>query len=152
MRIVLPILTLAFLFACSGNSANEIISDSNKEAMSEDSSVIGWNYREVEQSYLDTLLGDVCSTEDLEFIDLYTELDSIASDEFENLVLVDSLKSMGFKVTNWGRGNWMEGPRMINFTLSNEQCECQIDKLYYSTKSENKFKVTERIKCDKVSK
>jgi hypothetical protein len=83
----------------------------------------------------------------MEFIDFYPILDSIAIDKYEKLVLVDSLKSIGFKVTNWGRGNWMDGPRIVNFTMSNEQCECQVDKLYYSTEQEGKYNVTERIKC-----
>jgi len=90
---------------------------------------------------------DICLTKDIEFMDLYPRMDSIFSDKGENLILVDSLKTKGFKVTNWGRGNWVEGPRIITFTLSNGQCECQVDKLYYTTEQEPKYKVTERIKC-----
>ena len=110
-----------------------------------------WNCQEVHRNYMDSLMLDVCSTKDLEFIDLYPVLDSIASNQHENLVLVDALKSKGFKVTNWGRGNWMEGPRMVSFTMSNHQCECQLEKLYYSTEQKGKYRVTERIKCKEAS-
>ncbi|WP_430817552.1 hypothetical protein [Carboxylicivirga sp. RSCT41] len=103
-------------------------------------------YREVKKNYIDSLMIDICSTQGIEFVDLYPMLDSIASDKYESLVLVDSLKMKGFKVTNWGRGNWMEGPRIVSITMLNEQCECKIDKLYYSTDQVGKYKVTERIK------
>ena len=98
------------------------------------------------------LMNDICSLKKLEFIDLYPILDSIASDKYEKLVLVDIMKSKGFKITNWGRGNWMEGPRIVCFTMSNGQCECQISKLYYPTEEKGRFKVTERIECKEVNR
>jgi len=109
-----------------------------------------WGYKEVKREFLDTLMRTTCSGEDLEFIDLYPILDSISSDEQEHLVLLESLKSIGFEATHWGRGNWMEGPRIVSYTMSNGSCECQVDKLYYSTKAKNQYRVTERIKCKNV--
>lgn len=111
-----------------------------------------WSYEEVGKGHLATLMMRLCSTKDLEFIDLYPVLDSIASDNFENLILVDSLKTKGFKVTTWSRGNWQDGPRIVSLTLSNDECDCQVDKLYYSTEEEGKYKVAERIKCERVSR
>lgn len=105
-------------------------------------------YKKVDQTYLNALMNQICSTENIEFIDLYPILDTIASDSFEKLILVDKLKTKGFTVSDLGRGNWQEGPRIISFKMTDMHCECQIDKLYYSTENEDKFKVTERIKCN----
>jgi len=139
-----------FLWSCNNKTNNKV--DLKTQESDSSFAEIEWNYREVRQSYVDSLMLDICSTQDAEFIDLYPFLDSIASDKDEKLVLVDSLKSIGFKVTEWGRGNWMKGPRIVNVTMTNQQCECQIDKLYYSINQDGKYKVTERIKCKKASK
>lgn len=132
----------------SGNTAIpdqiEEVSEQSVEGSNDENE---WKYIEVNRDRFDSLMANICSTEDLEFLNLYPIIDSIASDKYENLILVDSLKAAAFKVTNWGRGNWMEGPRIVSFTMSNQQCECQVDKLYYSTEQEGKYKVTERIKC-----
>ena len=117
-------------------------------SIEETGSNIDTDYKEVDKSYLDTLLKDICSTEALEFKGLYQNLDSIASDRYEKLALVDSLKKRGFRVTNWGRGNWEFGPRIVSLDLSKETCVCQVDKLYYTTQKENEYRVTERIKCE----
>lgn len=109
---------------------------------------IDLDYKKVNQTYLDTLMNQICSTGNIEFIDLYPISDTIASDNMEKLILVDKLKAKGFTVTDWGRGNWQEGPRIISFRMTDTHCECQIDKLYYSTENKDKFKVTERIKCN----
>jgi hypothetical protein len=111
-----------------------------------------WNYREVKRNYLDSIKADICSTEDLEFINLYPIIDSIASDKYENSIIAEALKALDFKETNWERGNWMKGPRIVRLTMSNLQCECQVDKLYYSTAQEGKYKVTERIACNETSR
>jgi hypothetical protein len=109
-----------------------------------------WNYKEVRTNDINDILENPCITEDLEFTNLYPIIDSIAEDQYETLILVDLLKIKGFIVIKWGRGNWMEGPRVVSYTLSNDDCICRIDKLYYSTDVDDKFKVTERIKCRKA--
>lgn len=161
MRQIIIAATIVFLLLSCDHQTEKKVSPENhnrteKESEAQNlestSNQKGWNYEEVKQNYIDSLMLDICSTSDLEFFDLYPILDSIASDKYENSILVDLLKTKGFKVINWGRGNWMEGPRILNFTLSNQQCECQVDKLYYSTEQERKYKVTERIKCKKASR
>jgi hypothetical protein len=150
MRHTITIIIIVFLWGCENKpktiekTNNETllgIKDNNKY---EDE----WDYKKVNQNYIETLLVQICETRKIEFIDLYPILDSIASDEFEKLVLVDSLKTKGFLVTNWGRGNWKEGPRIVNFEMTKGKCVCAIDKLYYSTEQSDKFKVTERINCE----
>jgi len=111
-----------------------------------------WNYREVKRNYLDSIKADICSTEEIEFINLYPIIDSIAYDKYEKSIIAEALKTLDFKVTNWERGNWMKGPRIVSLTMSNLQCECQVDKLYYSTAQEGKYKVTERITCNETSR
>lgn len=141
--LIIAITILSALYSCGDQSKQHVSTPNSSKIVTESR----WDYVEVKRNYLDSLMQDICSIQGLEFIDLYPIIDSIASDKHEKLVLVDSLKSMGFSVTNWGRGNWMKGPRIINFTLSNGQCECYADKLYYATNEENEFKVTERIIC-----
>lgn len=139
-------LVLMFLLVCScSNNQSEEVNKPTKVVLED-----GWNYREVSRDYMDTLMLDVCSSEDLEFIDLYSITDSIAADQFEKLVLIDALKNRGFEVTQWGRGNWMKGPRIVNYTVEGPNCKCHVDKLYYSTKHQNEFRVTERISCEAI--
>lgn len=154
-QIFFIIVLLSFFWGCNNQPKQDTIngSDAISEIKNEaelEQSVNEWNYKEVGSNYIDTLIVDICSTQDLEFIDLYPIMDSIASDKYESLVLHDLLKDNGFEITNWGRGNWMEGPRIVSFTMSNGKCECQIDKLYYSTENEDEYKVTERIKCSEI--
>jgi hypothetical protein len=112
----------------------------------------GWNYREVKKNIIDSILKDPCQSTDFECIDLYPLLDSIASDTYEKVIIVEMLKSKGFKVINSGRGNWQYGPRIVSRSLSNGKCNCQVDKLYYSKGGKSKYKVSERIKCRNTSR
>lgn len=141
MKTIITISILTLFCSCMNTVEKEV------QFETESSVDESGGYRKVERDYLDSLLKDICTTEHIEFTDFYKVLDSISSDEFENLILVDSLKSKDFEVTNWGRGNWMKGPRIVTFTMTRGQCECHVDKLYYSMKEEGKYKVTERIKC-----
>lgn len=145
MKNLILLLTITCLYSCSIHSSNTDEKESKIVQLDMNDS----QYKEVKKEVFDSLLTDICSSKDLEFMDLYATIDSISSAKYEKLILVDSLKSKGFKVINWGSGNWMEGPRIVSFTLSNGTCECQVDKLYYSTEQENRYKVTERIKCIK---
>ena len=121
MKNIIVILTIIFISSCSNNKENKSGQTSDIDQVQENSNDNGWDYMQVKSDYMNVLIKDVCSSQNLEFIDLYPTLDSIASDSYEKLILVDSLKLRGFKVTNWSRGNWMEGPRIISFTLSNDR-------------------------------
>lgn len=61
---------------------------------------------------------------------------------------LNAYKIKGFIVSKFGRCKWQEGPRIVSYNMSDSQCECQVDKLYYLTENKDKFKVTERIKCN----
>ena len=142
MKNLIVILIITLLNSCSNNTGSIAENETDKDT---------WSYEKVSQENLASFMNGICSNKDIEFIDLYPIIDSISSDEYENIILVDSLRTKGFNVTNMGRGNWMEGPRIVSFTMSNGECECQVDKLYYSTEHESKYKVTERIKCVKAN-
>lgn len=152
MKSLLVILIVTFLYSCSNNANDKDEKEFETIRIEAESSKNTLSYKKVNQKFVDSLMHAVCLTKALEFIDLYPVLDTITSDEYENLILVDSLKGRGFRIKNRGRGNWMKGPRIVSYTMSNKQCECQIDKLYYSTQHDNKYKVTERIKCYKTDK
>ena len=89
----------------------------------------------------------------IEFPEIYDSLTkNIPEDNVEKLILVEKLKSKGFKVINSGRGNYPPlGPRIVIFTLKKENCECEVAKIYYSTISDSVYNMTERISCKKAS-
>lgn len=87
----------------------------------------------------------VCKTDSIEYIDLYPRIHSIAIDSTEKLILVQQLKENGFTVEHWGRGNFMQGPRMVSITMKKDDCTLRVDKLYYDTDTVGTFRVTERI-------
>lgn len=149
MKLYIIILSI-LLTSCSFDKKEETDQESEYSQETDIEKTKGWNYKTVNKQQINTLMDDICSTVDLEFVDLYPILDSIASDKNEKLILVESLKNKGFQAINWGRGNWQYGPRIVSISMSNGQCNCQIDKLYYSTNTNEEYKVTERIKCNKI--
>lgn len=91
------------------------------------------------------------------FIELPNLYDSLSKqimqkDEDEKLILVQILKKKGFEIINWGRGNHPLGPRIITLTLKKDNCECEVDKIYYSADNlpDSIYVTTERIKCKKA--
>lgn len=108
-------------------------------------------YIEVEKELLSPVLAHIDEAPELEFVDLYTPINVVAENKTDKLQLVDSLKARGFHVTNWGSGPWENGPKMTTYYLTNGNCNCQVDKRYYTT-TEDTYKVTERIKCTKINK
>lgn len=143
--IIFSAIFLFFIVGCGSQTEHE----AKIESVEKESNEPEWDYRKVNKTYIDSLMVDICSAQGIEIEDLYPLLDSIASDTYEKAVLVDSLKNKGFTVTDWSRGNWMEGPRIVSYTMSDCTCECRLDKLYYATENMGIYKVTERIKCIK---
>ncbi len=88
----------------------------------------------------------------IEFPDLYEGVvNSISNDSEESLKLVSLLKSRGFEITNWGRGNYPpRGPRIVMRQLRKDNCECEVNKIYYSTISKGIYEIAERIKCKSI--
>ncbi|WP_310560185.1 hypothetical protein [Flavobacterium sp.] len=86
----------------------------------------------------------------IELPNLYDSLSkNIVNDNTEKLILVQTLKNKSFKVINWGRGNHPLGSRIVSITLKKDSCECEVDKIYYSS-IDSIDNVSERIKCYKV--
>ncbi|TAE83573.1 MAG: hypothetical protein EAY81_08375 [Bacteroidetes bacterium] len=93
------------------------------------------------------------NNEGIEFTNLYDKLVfEIATDELETVKLAEKLKRRGFRQTNWGRGNHALGPRLVSVTLVNENCQCEVAKIYYSTHQTDVYQITERIRCEMVAK
>lgn len=137
-------LILVYLSACTTfmekdrqKETTEIVADGAVET--------SLSYQKVGKRYLDTLSNHICSATRLEFIDLYSPQDSIAEQDY--LYLATFLRSKGFEVTKGGRGNWMEGPRMLSLVLENETCLCEVLKLYYTKNTNDLYPVTERLDC-----
>ena len=101
---------------------------------------------------VDQLLGRIIQNADgtaVEFPDLYNgPVSSIPDDKDEKLILVGKLKEKGFEVTDWGRGNNPPlGPRIIHITLKKADCECEVNKYYYSTTVDTVYTVRESVVC-----
>lgn len=92
----------------------------------------------------------------IELPNLYDSLSKeiVPKDEDENLILVQILKKKGFELKDWGRGNHPLGPRIISLKLKKENCECEVQKIYYSTDDlpREVYKTTESIRCKKASR
>lgn len=89
----------------------------------------------------------------VEFPEMYDSLVSkIAEDETEKLKLAEILKSRGFTIVNWGRGNHPLGPRIVVINLKNKDCECEVAKVYYSTSVDSLYQISEKISCKKTGK
>jgi hypothetical protein len=114
------------------------------------------NKEESNSNFYDKVLDLVIENsngENVEFPELYDKLTTkIADDNNEKLKLVEKLKTKGFKVTNWGRGNHPLGPRIIIINLKKDNCECEVAKIYYSTANDTLYNMTERINCKKASR
>lgn len=100
---------------------------------------------------------DLCQIGPIEFDEIYDSLEQLPEPKNEKIVIAERLKSMGFTVKSIGQGGWVAGPRIINVALSNDQCDCFVDKIYYydyskPSETEKEYKVTERMHCEQKEK
>jgi hypothetical protein len=134
MKHTLVSIILLFLISCAGKQKSDSPEDFN-----------------------DKLLDFVIENSNDEYVELpglyHGTTETIAEDNDEKLILVERLKARGFKVTNWGRGNYPPlGPRIFSLTLVNGDCECEVDKIYYSSVIKSVYMMSERIKCKKTGR
>lgn len=102
--------------------------------------------------FIENTLDFVIEHQDNNIIELPSLYDSLATqlpaDSAETLLLAEALKKRGFKVINWGRGNFPpRGPRFVSLTLQKDNCFCEVSKIYYSTLYDMRFEMAERISC-----
>lgn len=106
------------------------------------------NFKKTSYKTFDFDKYDFCNSQPMVFVDLYDTLQTFAVDQNEEIAIVEKLKSKGFTVINYRLTNVGES-KIISNTLTNDKCNCYVEKEYhfdYSKPSE-KFKVTERIHC-----
>ncbi len=109
------------------------------------------------EDFIDKLLDLTTATSSTEYsgkeyVQLTNLYDSLAhtipDDKDEKLILVERLKKRGFKVTNWGRGNFPPlGPRIVIIELTKDNCMCEVTKTYYATTSDTLWQMAEGINC-----
>jgi hypothetical protein len=102
--------------------------------------------------FIENTIDFVTEHKDNNVLELPSLYDSLATqlpaDSAETLLLAESLKKRGFKVINWGRGNFPpRGPRFVSLTLQKKNCFCEVSKIYYSTLYDMRFEMAERISC-----
>ncbi len=106
--------------------------------------------QDINEKVLDLVIEN-CYNELIELPNIYDSIATvIPQDKVEKLILVEKLKSKGFRVTDWGHGNHPPlSPRIVSIKLNNGICECEVDKIYYKTISDSLYSMSERIKCKK---
>jgi outer membrane protein assembly factor BamE (lipoprotein component of BamABCDE complex) len=108
----------------------------------------GETYKKISFGTFDFEQVDFCKLKMLEFTDIPWEQTSDSL--YDNrIVIATLLRGKGFSDVNWSWGKWKDGPRIICMTYATKDysCGCHVDKLYYPTKIENTFIITERINC-----
>lgn len=97
----------------------------------------------------------VCELEPMIFIDIYKDLVSYKEDKNRKIETVERLKLKNFKINNIRHSNWIGESKMISVSMTNEKCNCIVEKIYrydYSKPNgtEKIFNVTERIHCQAI--
>jgi hypothetical protein len=95
---------------------------------------------------------DFCEITPIVFVDIYTGLMSYKADKNKKIQVVEKLISKDFSVNSIKISNWAGESKIISVSLSNDKCNCIVEKLYrydYSNayETDEKFNVTERIHC-----
>ena len=127
MRKIITLLIISFCISCGKTKKNE---------------------RSIYASNLVDLVIDQKSNSQIEFKNLYDSLTSkIPEDSSEIIQLVQILKNKGFQITNYGKGNFLYGPRVVIATLKKDECECEVAKYYYKTFNDSFYLRTESISC-----
>jgi hypothetical protein len=85
----------------------------------------------------------------IELPEIYDSLATkLPNDGDETIILAQKLKQRGFKVIDWGRGNYPpKGPRIINLILQKENCVCEVRKMYHYSIIDTLYEMSESIKC-----
>ena len=85
----------------------------------------------------------------IELPDIYDSFATVIPDDSsEKLILVQSLKKKGFKVIDWGHGNFPPcGIRIVSLKLKKDSCFCEVSKIHYATAHVTLYRMSERINC-----
>ena len=93
-----------------------------------------------------------CDTFSVEITGLYPILDTLPNALEERTFVKSLLTKNGFIQTDWGRGNWENGPRFFYWEYRKDNCICKVFKKYYYNRiqrdSTYNLRVTERIICN----
>ncbi len=117
---------------------------SNKENFENSWTQDNYQIQKIVKEQISELLNNRCSKIDYEVINIYPNIEEPREDD--TLYLINILEEIGYEMTNYGRGDWTGGPRIISFHYKKGNCLCEVSKLYYGS---NKVieKITERINC-----
>lgn len=98
------------------------------------------------------LLIENANGEVVEFRSLYDTLyTEIPTDSLEKIFTIKYLENRGFKIIDYGRGNYPpNAQRIISIQMQNNNCKCTVDKIYYYTIDEKSYEATERISCSNI--
>jgi hypothetical protein len=145
-RKFLILLSLVFFINCSADKKT----DSNNNAKS--SYIVTTIIARADITRLQKMISNPCDTFSYEFSGLYPILDTLPNAFSDSLIMDNYLKSLGFKVSSTGHGNWENGPRVVTLELTKGNCNCKVYKKYYYNDSlpdgTYNLRVTEKVVCN----
>lgn len=143
---LLFLFSLVFLISCSADKKP----DENINAQT--SHIVTTIIARADITRLQKMISNPCDTFSYEFPGLYPIIDTLPNAFSDSLIMDNYLKTLGFKVSSSGHGNWEGGPRIMTLELTKGDCKCKVFKKYYynDTLADGKYnlRVTEKVVCN----
>lgn len=92
------------------------------------------------------LLDDQCGIENIKVYDIYDHKE-VLDDANERSFVVQKLKSKGYEILSWARGNSASGPRVISYELKKDDCICHVVKWYNNTTVNGQLDIFDTVTC-----
>lgn len=135
-----------FIIVLLSTATTAFSQDKNQKQEQEYNFDFIWNAKAVASGNMDSVLKNLSDSLAVEFINIYPVSTVIPQNDRSKLV--SKLLQLKFVKVNSGRGNWMKGPRILNYFLESDRFVCCVDKLYYEDLIKpNRYTITERIGC-----
>jgi hypothetical protein len=111
----------------------------------------------IENDFTDKIVNLIIKEQDYQFLEFpqlyFNTVTFIPPIDQEYSILVKRLEERGFKAVSLNQINQqLSGRRIMSVILTKEQCECEVQKIYYSTANISEYIVSERMRCIKASK
>jgi hypothetical protein len=110
--------------------------------------------RQVNFESFDTIKEHFCSPVSIEIILKNNIYDSLPDIRTDSIKVKGYFTSEGFIQTDFGRGNWQDGPRFLYSKMEKDSCVCHLYRKFKSYEKQangyHSIKVSERVICNSV--
>ncbi len=154
-------LILALLISFVSNSCSQNTTSPNADNMILDTSKYAYFTDSVptfaDKTQLDAILKNLAAGDNFLFTDFYLVMDTLPEADTDPFILAEHLKQLGFKMVDWGRGNWdrgtHKGPRFYYEMYEKNNLFCNVYKLFAYNElmqdSSSNLMAYEQIECFK---